>query len=65
VDEARVVLARLDRIDSLEREGGAPEVMLAELAELAREAAIWAEREGDARAREAVAALATRATVPA
>ena len=63
MDEARAVFARLERIEALDREGAAPELLLAELEALAREAAAWAEREGDARAREAAAALAARAIV--
>lgn len=59
------MLARLERIEALDRDGAAPELVLAELAELAREAASWAEREDDPRARAAAAALAARAIVPA
>ena len=57
MDEARAVVARLERIETLERLGAAPGPLLQELRELAREAARWAEREGDPRARAAAAAL--------
>jgi hypothetical protein len=40
MDEARV-LARLDRIDALDREGAAPGELLAELRGLLREAEGW------------------------
>lgn len=58
MEEARAVLARLERIEALEREGAAVPSLLAELRELVREAGEWAERERDPRAREAAAALA-------
>jgi hypothetical protein len=58
MEEARAVLARLERIEALEREGAAVPSLLAELRELVREAAEWAERERDPRAREAAVALA-------
>jgi hypothetical protein len=58
MEEARAVLARLERIEVLEREGAAVPSLLAELRELVREAGEWAERERDPRAREAAAALA-------
>jgi hypothetical protein len=61
--EARAVLRRLDRIEALEREGGDPAALLAELHELVREAEAWARVEGDARADDAVAALAARAMI--
>jgi hypothetical protein len=54
------VLARLERIEALEREGASVPSLLAELRELVREAAAWAERERDARARDAALALAGR-----
>ncbi|HLX31443.1 MAG TPA: hypothetical protein VKR79_01615 [Gaiellaceae bacterium] len=57
MDEARAVLARLERIEKLEREGGNTPSLLAELRELVREAAEWAEAERDPRARAAVEAL--------
>jgi hypothetical protein len=58
MDEARAVLARLERIEALEREGAGVASLLAELRELVREATDWAERECDPRAREAAVALA-------
>ena len=58
MEEARAVLARLERIEALEREGAGMPSLLAELRELVREAGAWAERERDPRAQEAVAALA-------
>jgi len=57
------VLARLERIEALERAAAPADLLLGELAALAREAAAWAEREGDPRAREAAAALAAHAIV--
>jgi hypothetical protein len=58
MEEARAVLARLERIEALEREGAGAPSLLAELRELVREASEWAERERDPRAREAAVALA-------
>jgi hypothetical protein len=58
MEEARAVLARLERIETLEREGAGVSSLLAELRELVREAGAWAERERDPRAQEAAAALA-------
>jgi hypothetical protein len=58
MEEARAVLARLERIEALEREGAGVPSLLAELRELVREASEWAERERDPRAREAAVALA-------
>jgi hypothetical protein len=55
--EARAVLARLERIETLERERAGVPLLLAELRELVREASEWAERERDPRAIEAAAAL--------
>lgn len=52
------MLARLERIEALEREGAGVPSLLAELRELVREAEMWAERERDPRAQEAAAALA-------
>jgi hypothetical protein len=54
MDEARVVLARLDRIEELEREGAPPGVLLEELRGLVQAAEAWAKLEGDERARMAV-----------
>jgi hypothetical protein len=57
MEEARAVLARLERIEALEREGAAVPALLAELRELVDEAAAWAVRERDPRAIEAARAL--------
>ena len=59
------MLARLERIEALERTGAPAGDLLAELVELAREAARWAEREDDPRAREAAEALAAHAAARA
>jgi hypothetical protein len=63
VDEARAVLRRLERIETLEREGAHAGAVLAELHELVREAEAWARVECDARASAAVAQLAERAMI--
>jgi hypothetical protein len=57
MEEARAVLARLERIETLERQGAGASSLLAELRELVREATDWAQRERDPRALEAAAAL--------
>jgi hypothetical protein len=57
MEEARAVLARLERIETLEREGAGASSLLVELRELVREATDWAERERDPRALEAAATL--------
>jgi transposase len=54
MEEARAVLARLARIEALEREDAAAPQLLAELRELVREAEAWARREQDG---EAIAAV--------
>jgi hypothetical protein len=54
MDEARAVLARLDRIEALEREGAPPGVLLEQLRGLVQEAEAWVRVEGGERAREAV-----------
>ena len=63
MDEARAVLARLDRIEALERQGAPPGALLEELRGLVLAAEAWARLEGDERARLAVeqcqAALST------
>jgi hypothetical protein len=41
MDEARAVLARLDRIDALEREGAPAQVLLEEVRALLAEAERW------------------------
>ena len=53
MDEARAVLARLERIETLDRERADPRTLLAELRELVREAEDWARAEGDERAEAA------------
>jgi hypothetical protein len=63
MDEARAVIERLDRIESLEREGAPPQALLAELQALVREAEAWARLDGDERAEAAVAALAAHAMI--
>ena len=57
MDEARAVLARLERIETLDRQGAAAPALLAELRELVREATEWADVEDDADARAAAEAL--------
>ena len=57
MDEARAVLARLERIETLDRDGAGAPALLAELRELVREATEWAEVEGDPDARAAAEAL--------
>jgi len=54
MEEARLILARLERIDELERR------LLAELQALAPEAERWAAAEGDDRAGEAALRLLAR-----
>jgi hypothetical protein len=57
MEEARAVIARLERIETLDRERADPHVVLAELRELVREVEIWARRERDPRAEEAARLL--------
>jgi hypothetical protein len=47
VDEARAVIHRLERIETLEREGAGPKQLLAEVRELLREGEAWLEAERD------------------
>jgi hypothetical protein len=54
MDEARAVLARLDRIETLEREGAPPGVLLDELRGLVQAAEAWVQLEGDERAKVAI-----------
>jgi hypothetical protein len=63
MDEARAVLARLERIESLDRARADPHVVLAELRELVREAEEWAARERDPDAEAAARRLAEHAIV--
>jgi hypothetical protein len=57
MEEARAVIARLERIEALDRERADPLLVLAELRELVREVEIWAKRERDPRAEEAARLL--------
>jgi hypothetical protein len=57
------VLARLERIETLDRAQAEPGVLLEELRELVREVEIWAKRERDPRAEAAAQLLAEQATV--
>jgi hypothetical protein len=54
MDEARAVLARLERIEELDREGAPPGVLLEELRGLVQAAEAWAKLDGDERACAAV-----------
>jgi hypothetical protein len=63
MDEARAVLARLERIEELERARADPHVVLGELRELVREAELWARRERDPQALAAAQRLADHAIV--
>jgi hypothetical protein len=56
MDEARAVIHRLERIEALEHEGAAPQLLLAEVRELLREGEAWvrAERDGTELATEAI-----------
>jgi len=57
MDEARAVLERLERIEAMDRAGADAPSLLAELRELVREAAEWADVEGGPDARAAAEAL--------
>jgi primosomal protein N'' len=68
VEEARAVLARLERIEELDRAGATPEALLPELHALVREAEEWARRERDPAAEAAARTCAVAlgdAIVPA
>jgi hypothetical protein len=56
VEEARALLARLERIEALDRRAAGPDVVLAELRSLLREAEAWVRAE-DGRADPACDAL--------
>jgi hypothetical protein len=45
MEEARAVLARLDRIEALDPSADDPNVLLDELRELVREVEVWVKRE--------------------
>ncbi len=63
MEEARAVLARLERIEALDRTHAEPGVVLDELRELVREVEVWAKRERDPRAEAAAQLLAEHAIV--
>ena len=58
MEEAHALLARLERIEALDRESAPPELLLPELQALVREAEAWARRERDPDAEAAAAACA-------
>ena len=60
MDEATRVLARLERIEALDRGRAGSAVLLGELRALVGEAEAWARLEGDARARGAARAAAEK-----
>jgi hypothetical protein len=64
MDEARTVIARLERIERLDREGAPPTELLGELRALVREAEAWARREGDEDAAAAVERCASSLASP-
>jgi hypothetical protein len=64
MDEARAVLARLDRIETLEREGAPPGVLLEELRGLVQAAEAWVRQEGDERASAVVERCASALATP-
>jgi hypothetical protein len=64
MDEARAVLARLDRIETLEREGAPPGVLLEELRGLVHDAEARARTEGGERAKNAVERCASALGTP-
>ena len=57
------MIARLERIEALDRAHAEPGVLLDELRELVREVEIWAKRERDPRAEAAAQRLAEHAIV--
>jgi hypothetical protein len=58
MEETDAVLARLARIETLDREGAPPSALLPELRALVHEAEAWARREGDPDAEAAAASCA-------
>ena len=64
MDEARAVLARLDRIEELERVGAPPGVLLEELRGLVQAAEAWARIEADERAASALERCASALATP-
>jgi hypothetical protein len=65
MDEARNVMNRLARIESLERDGCAAHVLLAEVRALLHEAEAWVRAEPGATERAAVALDRSRAALAA
>jgi hypothetical protein len=63
MEEARAVLARLERIEALDRAHAPPVVVLDELRELVREVEAWAKRERDPGALVAAERLAAHVIV--
>ena len=59
MEEAQALLARLERIEALDREGAPSDVLLPELRALVSEAEVWARRERDPGAEAAAAACAS------
>lgn len=59
MEEARTLLARLERIEALDRAQAPPAILLAELRSLVGEAEAWARRERDPAAWAAVGRCAT------
>ena len=64
MDEARAVLARLNRIEALERDGAPPGALLEELRGLVQAAEAWARLEGGERAKEAIERCASDLATP-
>jgi hypothetical protein len=64
MDEARAVLARLDRIEALDLEGAPPGVLIEELRGLVQAAEEWVEIEGGDRARRAIERCASALATP-
>jgi hypothetical protein len=64
MDEARAVLARLNRIEALERDGAPPGALLEELRGLVQAAEAWARLEGGGRAKEAIERCASALATP-
>ncbi|HLO34874.1 MAG TPA: hypothetical protein VK194_02275 [Candidatus Deferrimicrobium sp.] len=64
MDEARAVLRRLERIDTLEREGAPVRSLLAEVHALVEEAEAWVAAEQDGAEAAAAALDRCRAVLP-
>ena len=58
MEETHALLARLERIEALDREGAPASSLMPELRALVTEAEAWARREGDPDAEAAVASCA-------